>query len=183
MTRALPLIMTALMAVSITFADTWSYPAEIVTDTHEFGRSKIELRVDGTQSRVYPPHTLLINLDNELVAKYQNVGFKTLYSSTDNQYFVGLSNGGIPGTAFVVFDAKGNLLRELKHNHMQLDMHTLRTVTLVRHWFDDENPAVEFELGTHGLRSVWVNGSNGQLYDLLSANLNFKPEQKRKDVP
>lgn len=154
-------------------ADTWVFPPKLVTKNFEFGRSAFVLEVDGTKDQSFPPHTLLVRLDGELAAKYRNIGFDEIYASENNRFFVGLSNSGIPGTAFVVFDAQGNLLREEKHRFMPVAIYTSRSTTVDRTWYDADRPEVEFEIENGRLRGVLVNGSNGHRYDLLKRNLKF----------
>lgn len=157
-------------------ADKWSYPAEVAKETFEFGKSKFILEVDGKRDQYLPPHTLSIYLNDELVARYRNIGFAKVYASEGNRYFVGLSNRGIPGTAFVIFDAEGNLIREEKHRFLPPGVHTSMSVTLVREWFNDKEPAVEFKMDGDRLTAVFVQGSNGQRYDLLKADLGRNAE-------
>ena len=161
------------------FADKWSFPPEVQKQTFEFGKSKLVIEIDGTRDRGFPPHTLSIHLNGELMAKYRNVGFSKVYASEDNRYFVGLSNDGIPGTAFIIFDAQGNLIREQKHRFLPHAMYTGWSVTRVREWFNEAHPAVEFKADTLGLGAVFVQGSNGQRYDLLRPDLGWKPAADR----
>jgi len=160
------------------FADSWTYPPRVTSEKFLFGESRIVLEIDGTRNSGYPPHTLLIYRRGELVAKYKNVGFEKVYASADNRYFVGLSNWGIPGTAFVVFDAEGNLLREQKHRFLPDGVHTVRSVTVRRVWYDAEKPAVEFGVEAGRLVSVKVRGSNGQRYDLLAPDLGVRQAEE-----
>lgn len=122
----------------------------------------------------YPPHTLSIYAGDELLAKYKNVGFEKVYASKDNMFFVGVSNSGIPGTAFVIFDAQGNLLRELKHPFLPHAMYTSRSVTIMRVWYDGEDPEVEFNVRDGHLIGISIRGSNNQKYDLLEPDLGFR---------
>ncbi|HEV2296835.1 MAG TPA: hypothetical protein VGR35_23545 [Tepidisphaeraceae bacterium] len=140
----------------------------------EFGESKLVLEIDGTKSQHYPPHTLSVYVGDELLAKYKNVGFDKVYASKDNKFFVGVSNGGIPGTAFVVFDAEGNLLREEKHRFLPRALYTSQSVTVIRVWYDRENPNVEFDVRDGRLLAVFIRGSNNQRYNLLERDLGFR---------
>ena len=154
-------------------ADSWSYAREVTNTTHEFGKSRIVLEVDATRNQSYPDHTLFIYLGGQLMAKYRNVGFDQIHASNDNEYFVGLSNSGIPGTAFVIFDARGNLIREQRHRFMPMGIYTTMSVTLRRVWLDLEKPEVEFKADKDRLLSLLVLGSNKQRYDLLRPDLGY----------
>jgi len=68
------------------------------------------------------------------MAQYKNVGFEEVFASPDNEYFLGVSNSGIPGTAFVIFNKKGNLIREEKHGFMAMSIYTEMSITLHRTW-------------------------------------------------
>ena len=152
-------------------ADSWLFPATLTEKAFAFGKTKVVLEVDGREDQSFPPHAVSIYVDGALRAKYRGVGFEQVHPSADKKYFVGLSNGGIPGTAFVVFDAAGNLIREQKHDFMPDAVYTSRSVTVIREWFDDERPGVEFNAANGRLVGVIVRGSNGKRYDLLKADL------------
>jgi len=155
-------------------ADSWIFPKKLVTKNSEFGESKLVLEIDGTKDQAFPPHTLSVYGGGQLLAKYRNVGFHKVYASKDNKYFVGLSNSAIPGTAFVVFDAAGNLLREEKHDFLPHAMYTFRSITVLRVWFHEKNPDVEFDVQDGRLVGVFVRGSNNQKYNLLQRDLDFR---------
>lgn len=155
-------------------ADSWAFPKELAKKEFTFGESKFVLEVDGTRNQGFPPHTLSIYAGDRLLAKYQNVGFQKVYGSKDNKFFVGVSNSGIPGTAFVVFDAEGNLLREEKHRFLPHALYTAQSVTLMRVWFDEKSPDVEFDIRDGRLMAVLIRGSNGQRYNLLERDLGFR---------
>ena len=69
---------------------------------------------DARENTRWPLFELMIYKGDELQAKYRNIGFDKIFASEDNRYFLGVSNTGIPGTAFVIFDSDGKLLREVK---------------------------------------------------------------------
>lgn len=156
---------------SFTFGDSWFFAPKKVTKNSKFGDSKIVLEIDGTKDQQFPPHTLSIYRHGELVAKYPNVGFDQIFASPDNRFFVGLSNSGIPGTAFVVFDANGNLLREEKHRFLPAAIYTRRSLTIDRTWFDSDNPEVEFDVHEGHLRGIDVRGSGKRKFGLLEWDL------------
>jgi hypothetical protein len=161
------------------FADSWIYPMTPTTTAFEFGKSKFVLDIDGAKNQSFPPHVWSVYLDGAPVARYPNVGVQKVYASEDNQFFVGLSNHGIPGTAFVVFDAQGNLIREQKHRFLPSAMYTSQSVTLVRTWYDADKPDVAFDIKDGQLKGVSVSGSNKQRYDLLKADLGFSTSAPR----
>jgi hypothetical protein len=161
-------------------ADSWSFPKKLIKKEFEFGDTKLVLEIDGTKNQGYPPHTLSIYSGDELVAKCQNIGFEKIYASDDNKFFVGVSNSGIPGTAFVIFDADGKLLREEKHRFLPRELYTARSITLVRAWFDEENPDVKFEVSEGRLSAVFIRGSNKQKYNLMEPDIGFREEPRAR---
>jgi hypothetical protein len=157
---------------SSVLADT--YAAESWTRDYAFGKTKIVLERDDTRKSPEPSHTLTISRDNEIIAKYQNVGFEQIFASEDKKYFVGLSNSGITLTAFVIFNSEGSLIREMKHEFMPIDIYSEMSVSIVRTWLA-EKPEVEFKMKDDRLVNVFVNGSKGKRYDLLKTDLDFQP--------
>lgn len=178
--RRLCLFALTLTLATAALADDWSFPKELVTTTNTFGDTRIVLEIDGTKDQTYPPHAISVFNGDTLLAKLPNTGFGAVYASPDNQFFVGLSNDGIPGTAFVVFDARGNLIREQKHAFMPVLIYSSMSVTRVREWFDAVKPEVEFVVEAGRLLHLHVNGSNGQRYDLLKADLNFDVTKRKQ---
>lgn len=157
-------------------ADDWAFKAELSEKVHEFGPVKVVLQVDAREDQSYPPHTLTIYRDGKPVAIYPNVGFKQLHASPDHRFFVGLSNSGIPGTAVVIFDDHGRLIREVKHDFAGGVLeYTQMSVTVNRTWFNAKNPNVRFEVDADRgrLEKLLVNGSGGQTFDLLESDRSY----------
>lgn len=167
--------------IGLVFADSWSFPPKVEQKVYEFGESRIVLEVDARHNHLYPDFILSIYLAGQLTAKYRNVGFDQLCPSPGNEYFVGLSNKGLPGTAFVVFDKHGSLIREQKHQFADSRIYTSVSVTLIREWYDNKNPGVQFEEDGGHLRRVWVKGSTNQRYDLLDRKLGLPDDWSLND--
>jgi hypothetical protein len=164
----------------VALADSWFFPKELTREEYIFGGSKFVLEIDGTKDWGWPPHTLSIYRGDELLAKYRNVGFKKVYASKDNRFFVGVSNHGVPGTAFVVFDAEGNLLREEKHRFLPPGLYTKQSLVIWQHWYDEKNPEVQFDVTDGRLVRVFIRGSNQQKYDLLKRDLDFREKANER---
>jgi hypothetical protein len=169
------------VGTAVALGDSWSFPKKVDRKVHEFGESRIVLQTDSTQNQSYPDFDLSVYLGDELVAKYGQVGFGQIFASKDNQYFVGLSNRGLPGTAFVIFDKKGRLIREEKHRFLDLRMYSTISVTLDRVWYDAKNPGVTFEVNKGRLDKVWVNGSKGGRLNLLDRHFGTREYRERLD--
>ncbi len=171
---------TALLCVlviampALAYGDSWAFEAKVTEKVYEFGKSKIVLKVDATKDQSWPEHTLSIYLDGKLMAQYKNVGFEQIFASPDNTFFLGVSNSGIPGTAFVIFDKEGNLIREEKHNFMAMSIYTEISVTLDRQWYDAKNPTVEFVSDGKRLGKVLIRGDSGKTYNLLYRDREYR---------
>lgn len=145
-------------------ADRWIFPPEIHKQEYTFGEVRIELIRDPSESRGWPLYELYIFNKGELQAKYRNIAFENIYASEDNRFFAGLSNHGVPGTAFVVFDYKGRLLREVKHHYSSLE-YILQSATIRRYWYNPEETKVDF---------IMRYGAGTMLTEMIV---------KRKDLP
>ena len=159
---------------AVSYGDSWAFEAKVTEKEYEFGKTKIVLKVDAVKDQSYPEHTLFIYLDGELMAQYKNVGFEKIFASKDSKFFLGVSNSGIPGTAFVIFDKEGNLLREEKHNFMAMSIYTEISVTLHRKWYDPEKPGVEFITDGKRLGKVLIRSHTGKTYNLLYRDQEYR---------
>ena len=157
---------------AMVLADSWRYAAKLITTEQKFGDTRIVLEIDGRKHQGFPPHTMSIFDKDRLVAKYPNVGFDKIHASEDKQFFLAVSNGGIPGTAFIIFDREGNLIREMKHRFMPDAIYISRSVTLIRAWYDEEKPDVRFDVQNGHLVGLSIRGK--QRFDLLKRDLGFE---------
>lgn len=126
-------------------ADTWFFPAEVTSKEYTFGNVHAVVTMDSTKDQQYPTFLFTISEGGREIARYPGIGFETLLASPDNQYFVGLSNSGIPGTAVIIFNARGEVLLLARHDVATFD-YCRKSVTLNRVWYDGEKPEVEFKL-------------------------------------
>ena len=152
----MPLKKLLLISLLLTFATpilavTWHKPTNIIetktsTSSLEFGDIKATMDVTySTSPLIKPEYILSIHKGDELLAKLPGVGVQVLTASKDNSMLVGLSNATVPGTAFIILDNKGTLLREVKHISVALD-YCIKNDRLSKGiWFDPKEPNVEFE--------------------------------------
>ena len=164
-------IFVLLLAIVVqpVLGDKWSFPPEKVNQEYIFDKTKIILTRDSTENQTFPDFVLSIYFENNLMAQYRNVGFEEIVASDDNKIFVGLSNSGIPGTAYVVFDYKGRLLRETKHQYSNFE-YCKKSITIVRDWYNKENPDVKFKFygDKKYLNDIVVSGCNGTTLSLIN---------------
>jgi hypothetical protein len=148
-------------------ADSWKFDPVEKSRTETYGNIRIVQTVDGRENVRYPDFILSIHSGDQLLARYKGVRYQQLFAAPDHSLFVGLSNNGLPGTAVVVFDNRGNLLLEVKHGAAAFD-YCDKSMTLVRRWYDDEKPDVQFipdkEYG--GYKAITVRDCKGKTEDL-----------------
>ena len=157
------------MAAASLYADSIGFPKEASKITKQFGDTKIELCFDPREDQDSHMFELLIYKNEILLSKYRNVTFTDIFASSDNKYFLGVSNFGIPGTAYVIFDNEGRLIKEVKHTYSDLK-YSSYSLALAREWYDKDNPDVEFHTNQWRLRSVQINSSSGERINLLKRN-------------
>ncbi len=169
-------IAVTMLFVSTGICDTWSFPKKAVETVYQFGETKIIKTVDGRNNDQYPDYIIDIYDEDKLVAKYRGVSFQHLAAS-NNGVFIGISNDGLPGTAFVIFDSKGNLKVEAKHN--MYPFHYCReSITRVREWFDDDNPKLRYVYSEDGeFDDIIVNGCNGKEIKIIEHVFNSKTSE------
>lgn len=156
-----------LALASIASADSWRFDPVETHRVETFGNTKIVLTTDARKNRQYPDFILSIYDKGELRAKYRGIAFEKIFASQDNSRFLGLSNSGLPGTAIVLFDKKGNLLLEVKHGMAAFE-YCDESVTLARKWFHEENPSVRFvpDEKYGGYKSISLRDCKGNTGDL-----------------
>ncbi len=122
---------------------------------------------DATENQGWPEFTVQILKSGELQAQYNGIAFQDVFASPDNTLFVGLSNDGLPGTAIVVFDAKGELQMLVNHNNVAFDYCSV-SVTRVREWYNADNPNVTFSSlpAGHSPAGISVRDCHGNMIDL-----------------
>lgn len=167
-TRALCCLTFLAMLAQSAIADSWKFDPVEKNKVETYGDIKIVQTTDARNDSQYPDFLLSIYFKDELLAKYKGVSFQKLFASPDHSRFVGLSNRGLPGTAVIVFDNKGNLLLEAKHGLAAFD-YCDESVTLVRRWYDEDKPDVQFvsDETYGGYKEITVRDCRGKTQDLL----------------
>lgn len=156
-------------------ADSWSFEKKSTDKVYEFGKTKIILTTDAIKNQHYPDYIVKILENNKLMAQYRNIAFQHIFASKDNGLFVGLSNDGLPGTAIVVFDNKGNLRLEIKHKFGSFDYCSM-SVSRRRVWYKDENQDFNFKYdSSEKLKDITLincKGDRVSLYDVIDKAYN-----------
>lgn len=167
--RTLTLALFAVLGVAAlpTHADSWFLPPEVKDTNYVFGATQITLRYDSLHNSLYPEYTLIIKNRGATNAVHKGIGFEQVFASPDNAYFLGVSNSGLIKDAYVVFDAKGKLLKRQPHDPSKIHYDGF-SISLIRHWYDAANPAPQFGITNGILHDVTIHGCEGKIVSLLA---------------
>ena len=162
------------------FADSWSYEKKENIKKYKFGNINITHTIDARLNQQYPDYILKIENKKELLAQYRNVSFDNIFASKDNKTFVALSNDGLPGTAILVFNSKGDLKLEIKHDFGNFE-YCNRSVTRVREWYSKESTGFVFVYNDENkitdMRLHSCKGENISLYKVIEKAYNKSVKQ------
>ncbi len=160
--------------VSTGICDSWSFPKKADETVYKYGETKIIKTIDGRNNDQYPDYIIDIYNKDKLVAKYRGISFQHIAASKNNDVFIGISNDGLPGTAFVVFDSKGNLRIEAKHYMFPLQ-YCDESVTRFRVWYDNENPNLHFIYSdSDEFEDIVLNGCGGKEIKIIEHLFNSR---------
>lgn len=150
-----------LFFAGLALADSWGpMKAELIEDKFTFGDTTIVRGVDGRKNQDFPRYYIQVLRDQKLLASYSNLTFGDLAASSENRVFVGVSNRGRPDIALIVFDDKGKLRHKLKHLSGNFN-YCAQSVTLVREWYNHEDPDIEFTYSDNGeVKNISFNACN-----------------------
>jgi len=157
-----------LMAGSVR-ADSIAFSSELIRTEYDFGDLAIAKIYDGRNLSSGPLHTVEIWRRNELIGRFGGVSFDDLAIAPDESYFVGISNSGHPGIAYLIIDALGNV-RALQRHTTRLH-YCEQSISVVRQWYDPENPDIQFETAGDGdnrrVIQISIMGCAGDRIQLL----------------
>lgn len=134
-----------------------------------YGDTKIQLVFDSRKDPMAPDFTMTVHTKGRLVMQLSEVAFDHILSSPDHTLFVGLSNGGWPGSAVIVFDDRGQILLLARHGSAQFD-YCATTSTFLREWYDYKDPQLKFPKyrPTSGeIPGITLKDCHGKTVDLL----------------
>ena len=151
---------------SVSFADDIDFPKERTETVKELGNLKIHEIYDGTKEK-WPYHFLIVKKNDEVILNLREAKYEKYFASKDNRYFVGLSNIGIPASAFIIFDSNGKILKQVAHDFSNLP-YIAPSITIGRGWFDSTKPEVKFEFKNQRLISIKVKTLEGKMLEILA---------------
>jgi hypothetical protein len=148
-------------------ADSWMLPPEVKETNYVFGSTEIILHYDSMGEPLYPKYTLTIKNKGKTASTHPDIGFQQLFASPDNAYFLGVSNSGLMEDAYVIFNAKGKIIKRQRHDPSKVSYQTM-SISLVRRWYDAGNPGVKFAITNGMLRDVTIRAGDGKVVSLLA---------------
>jgi hypothetical protein len=152
------------VSVPEALADSWSFKSS--EQEFKFSQGfRVVAATDARKSTQLPEFHVKIYEGKHLLAHFPGMNFEHLVASPDEKLFVGLSNDGIPGTAAVIFTRDGRLRFLAVHGLAEFD-YCEKSITLVRRWYDGENPNVRFD-GPKETGGITVRDCKGQQIPLL----------------
>ncbi|MCF6281895.1 MAG: hypothetical protein L3J28_06730 [Candidatus Polarisedimenticolaceae bacterium] len=157
----LTLLLLAIATPSL--AITWHKPTNVIetktsSSSLEFGDIKVIMDVTySTSPLIKPEYIVSMYKGEELLAKLPGVGVQVLTASANNSVFVGLSNTTMPGTAFIILNNKGELLREVKHISVALDYCIKNDGLNKAVWFDPKRPNIQFKYAPDGVSVIDIS--------------------------
>jgi hypothetical protein len=165
-------IFIAFLLISFTVrADTWTFSGKVETERFKHGVTQVVLTSDSRKNSKAPQFLLEVFTDAKKVASVPGVYFEKLFASKDNRYFLGLSNRGIPGTAAILFNSKGEMLLLVHHGVAEFD-YCAKSITVSRVWFHETNPNVRFQIDEPKLESaVYLQNCYGKEVELFKVVL------------
>jgi len=166
MSKAALLFLCIVLTCSPTWADKWALKPEVKDTEFPFGDTRIVLHYDSTKDQRYPKYKLSVYRDGKLMAEHEDVGFTQIFAPPDNAFFLGVSNDGLIQDAYVIFDRDGRIIRQQPHDTKKVDYFEM-SVTLVRKWYDRDDPNPRFTVVDGKLKDVRINACDGASVSLL----------------
>jgi hypothetical protein len=165
-------------------ADSWIYAKERTDEEFVFGGTTIVRTIDARRDQVYPDFFVSVYRGKTLLATFRDTSFDQLFASEGHEFFVGISNSGLPGTAIILFDADGGLISRIDHSQSLLE-YCEESITLIRQWYSDDTPSVRIELresdGQTDIARITLTACDGDtitLSDVIDTDLRRHSERR-----
>jgi hypothetical protein len=137
--------------------------------TTPFGDIKIKQSFNSTRDPMSPEFKLQLYNKGKLLLQLNDAAFDAFYAAPGGEAFVGLSNGGWPDTAVIIFDRSGRILLLARHSLARF-RYCRETSTFLREWYDAKDPQVRFpqyQAGQDRPPGITIRDCRGQTVDLL----------------
>ncbi len=159
---------TAILAPAKARADKWVLQRGVRHTTNTFGNVRLVLTSDTTTNQHYPSTYITIYSGDKPRAEKVEVCYDKVFADPAQRYFLGISNRGPMTDAWVVFDRDGRIIRRQPHGGAV--KYCKMSVTLIRVWCDEKDPAPEFKIENETLQQVSIRDCNAQRITLYTAN-------------
>lgn len=159
-----------LAATVPSIADSWSVPRELIETVFPFGELEVTRSIDGRGDDNRGKYWVDVTRGDELIARLAGIGFEESAVSPDGRFFAGISNSGLPHTAYFVIDRDGRLVAFRRHSFDEFHYCDF-SMTVSRKWSDSESPAINFVTAGGGheriTTQIVVAGCDGREVALL----------------
>ncbi|MHC9511068.1 hypothetical protein [Kangiella sp. M94] len=156
----LTIVLLGFIATAPVFADSWRFEPKLDETEFNFGAVRVIRGIDSREDQRFPKFFVKVFKDGELVALYPGASFDHIVASKDNSLFVAVSNSGLPSTALMVFRSRGSIGIFLNHYQGNI-RYCDESVTLVRTWYDEEEPNITFHYEGDRVEEVTINSCYG----------------------
>jgi hypothetical protein len=137
--------------------------------TTAFGDIRIKQSFNSMQDPMSPEFKLQVYAKGKLLLQLNDAAFDAFYAAPGEQAFVGLSNGGWPGTAVIIFDRRGRILLLARHGQAKF-RYCSETSTFLKEWYDGKDPQLRFpqyKPEQERPPGITIRDCSGQTVDLL----------------
>lgn len=134
-----------------------------------FGDITIVQSFNSMKDPMSPEFKVQVYDKKRLLLQLSDAAFDSFYPSPNGEAFVGLSNGGWPGTAAIIFDRRGRVLLLVEHGLAEFD-YCSQTSTFIKEWYDGKDPQVKFpifDIRKNPVAGITIKDCHGQTVDLL----------------
>jgi hypothetical protein len=157
----------ALLAPAPARADKWILPREVKHTTNTFGDLRLVLTSDSTTNQHYPKNHVTILSGDKVRAENVEASYDKVFADPAHRHFLGIANRGLMKDAWVLFDRDGRIIRRQPHGAAV--KYCRMSVTLIRVWCDEKDPAPEFTVENGALRQVTIRDCDGRRITLFTA--------------
>lgn len=148
-------------------ADDWMFDKGIHQEQFECGEVQVLRVVDATEDQNWPRFWIEVYKDGALAGTLKDLSFEDLAMSPDCNLFLGISNGGVPRSAVILFTGRGELITSIEHSFESGLPYCAFSITIERVWYDADQPNVAFDYSEAGdLEEITIATCSGERFGL-----------------
>lgn len=167
--RNLFLVLFGLVMTMDAFADMPPMVRTKHKQRFSFGDITVIQSFDSLKDPMSPEFKVQVYDKKRLLLQLNDAAFDAFYPSPNGEAFVGLSNGGWPGSAAIIFDRRGRILLLVEHGFANFD-YCSQTSTFIKEWYDGKDPQVKFPIfdtRKTPIPGITLRDCHGRTVDLL----------------